>query len=398
MGEIFVTRQPIFDAKGAAVGYDVRFRPLSDGGDPLAQCLLSGGLDSLSRGLAVWATADESQLAHDVFLTPVSVPIVAVLDATLEPTMSLLCRLVQLRAAGVQIALDGFTAPDDAAAPVRRLLPHASFVRTNIDLLSAQEFALACASARKANVPMVADRVRDAHQHRRAGQLGAAYFVGPHFANPTPLPHQSLPASTVQALQVLTMARDASTPNRDLEKAIAGDPTLTVQLLRVVNSAAIGAGGITSIGHALRITGRTTLIRWLALAAFASRAGEGGVERELSDHAVRRAYMAQFIAELTGDLDPPTLFLVGLFSMIDAVFRMPLADVLERVAVSPAMRAAVLDREGRMARVLDFIDAYELGLWDYTADVASDLGVEVDAASQTYRRALDEVDALLVST
>jgi len=196
---------------------------------------------------------------------------------------------------------------------------------------------------------------------------------------------------------VLSLARDDATPERDLERAISGDPTLTYQLLRVVNSASIGGRGISSVSHALRLAGRATLVRWLALAVFASRADQSPLDRELSDQAVRRAFMANYIAERCVECDPQPSFLTGMFSMIDAVFRVPLVDVLDRINVVGDVRDALLHRTGLLARILDYIEAFELGQWEYAASLAQELGVEPDEAARAYGYADGELIALLAA-
>ena len=37
MSDILIVRQPVFDRAGSAVGYELRFRPVVDEGDPFAR-------------------------------------------------------------------------------------------------------------------------------------------------------------------------------------------------------------------------------------------------------------------------------------------------------------------------------------------------------------------------
>ena len=196
-------------------------------------------------------------------------------------------------------------------------------------------------------------------------------------------PHSSS-LFTATALRLLALARDSNTSDRDLESAVSSDPSLTFQLLRLVNSASSGGRGIQSIGHAIRLVGRSAFVKWLALAFAASRAGGSGVDNEIARQAVQRARMCEAI----GGRDAGTLFLIGLFSLLDAMFRMPLADVLERINLAPEARDALLDRTGPFGDALNFVEAYELGLWEQATDLAKGLGVAPDRISAIYTDAV----------
>lgn len=390
-----LTRQPIFDLHGHVAGYDVRFRPSSTGGDPLAEWLFTGSVAPLGRGRPVWVEVSEALIMRDAIVAPGDATLVALIPSAIEVTDGLLDKVDSLRAAGVPVALDEFQAPTGSADPLHELMRRASFVRVGADAASAEALVTACEAARCAGLTIAADQVGDERELAASTAAGAELFQGAHFAHPQPLPRSALPAATVNALHVLSLARNDNTPERDLERAISADPTLTFQLLRVVNSASMGGRGIVSVPHALRLTGRATLVRWLALAVLASRARHSAVDRELSDQAVRRAYMASFLAERCTAGDPQSAFLTGMFSMLDAVFRVPLADVLDMINVANGVRDALLDRSGQLGRIVDYMELFEMAQWESAGAVAAELGVPPGEAERAYGYADAEVAALL---
>jgi EAL and modified HD-GYP domain-containing signal transduction protein len=154
--------------------------------------------------------------------------------------------------------------------------------------------------------------------------------------------------------------------------------------LRLVNSASSGGRGIQSIGHAIRLVGRSAFVKWLALAFAASRAGSSGVDNEIARQAVQRARMCEAI----GGRDAGMLFLIGLFSLLDSMFRMPLADVLERINLAPEAREALLDRTGPFGDALNFVEAYELGLWEQAGALGQQLGVPAERIPEIYTDAV----------
>jgi EAL and modified HD-GYP domain-containing signal transduction protein len=182
------------------------------------------------------------------------------------------------------------------------------------------------------------------------------------------------------------LARDPNVSDQQLTDVIAIDPVLTFQLLRLVNSAALGGRGVASIGQALRLIGRGAFLRWLAVAVAAARKSKNGIDLELVRQAVERGRLCE---QLVGTgRDAGTLFLVGLFSLLDVVFRMPLAEILERVVLSTEANDALLERTGPYADAITFAESYELGLFENAAGIAREMGVDPAKAGEFYTNAI----------
>ena len=395
MSDIMIVRQPIFNRADAAVGYEMRFRASADGGDPLAQSLLSGSLDLLTAGLPAWVSLSQAALESRMLETPGTASIVALLSAHTPVNEQVLAALTSLVASGHVVAIDEFSPMIDAESDVMKLVALARYVRMDARDVPACELASSVTALKRLGKLVVVDQIFDAAAYAAAKGAGADFFEGAHFSRPEPLPSASLPVSTITALRVLALARDDDAQDRDIERAISADPSITFQLLRIVNSASVGGRGIASVGHALRMTGRSTLVRWLALATFSSRTGKTGVDDQLTLQAVQRGYFAEAMAARSADMEPATAFLVGLFSMIDAVFRLPMSEVVERVNLADEVKEALLHREGPYAGVLQFIEAYELGLWESAAELSVQLGVPAAESAGLYLHAMRESAALV---
>jgi EAL and modified HD-GYP domain-containing signal transduction protein len=143
---------------------------------------------------------------------------------------------------------------------------------------------------------------------------------------------------------------------------------------------------VTSIGHALRLIGRNAFLRWLSLAIAASRRGGTGIDEHLVRQAVERARLCE---QLVGSgRDGGTLFLVGLFSLLDAVFRVPIEELVSRVALTDDARDALLQRTGPYAPALEFAESYELGLFESAALIAKEMGIDPATIGEIYAGAL----------
>lgn len=388
MSDIFIVRQPVFDRTDHAVGYELRFRNSEDGGDAFARSYLSGSFDVLRAGLPAHVRCTRAQLAEGIFASADPRTLVLVLPPDLTADEATVASVSALARSGVTICLDEFELPRTQLAPVLAFLPHAGMVRIDLRCHEPEAVGTLVAALRKQGKKVVADHVLDKRAHDSCLALGFERFQGPHFARPEPLPAAEIPTSTATALRLMALARDPDTPERELEKVISSDPSITFQLLRIVNSAAVGGRGITSIAHALRLVGRSAVVRWLALASATSRSGMSGVDDELVRQAVQRARLCESLGEATVGRDKGTLFLIGLFSLLDAVFRMPLHEVLERVNLADEVKAALLDRTGPYADALHVVEAYELGLWEAAAEACTNFGCDAALLPGMYAESL----------
>lgn len=384
MSDILIVRQPVFDRSDSAVGYELRFRASNDEGDPFARSYLSGSFDVLRSGLPAYVRCTRQQLVDKIFDAAEPSSLVVLVPPEVGADAEVIAAVDALTKAGVATALDEFDGGAEAANALEGLLAIVSHVRVDLRCYSAETLPPVAAALRAQKKKLIGDHIEDSATRKLCIELGFERLQGPLFSRPEPLPAAELPASTAAALRLLALARDPNTSDRDLESAVSSDPSLTFQLLRLVNSASAGGRGIQSIGHAIRLVGRSAFTKWLALAFAASRAGATGVDNEIARQAVARARMCESI----GGKDAGMLFLIGLFSLLDAMFRMPLSDVLERINLAEEAREALLDRTGPFGDALNFVEAYELGLWEQATSLAQDLGVAPDRIATIYTDAV----------
>lgn len=370
------------------MGYELRYRDPGDGSDPFARSYLSGSFDVFRGGLPAYVRVTRQQLIDRVVNAPDPRSLVVLLAPDLMPEPPVLDAVTELVSSGVTIGLDDFRLPRGAGSPILSLLAHAKIVRLDLREYEPSVLQSLVASLKRQGKSPVADHVLDARAFQECLAMGFEGFQGPHFSRPEPLPAAEIPTSTATAIRLLALARDSSTSERELERVVSADPGITFQLLRIVNSAAIGGRGITSIQHALRLVGRNNLVRWLALASYTARTGKSGVDDELVRQAVQRAHLSESLAAFGAGRDRGTAFLVGLFSLLDAVFRMPLSEVLERVNLADEVKAALLMREGPYADTLQIIEAYEMGLWESATEQAVSLRVPAEKLPELYAESL----------
>ena len=79
----------------------------------------------------------------------------------------------------------------------------------------------------------------------------------------------------------------------------------------------------------------------------------GGTDVELVHAAVLRGRLLELLAERAGkEAASGSLFMVGLFSLMDALLRMPMEQLLQRVSLTEEVKSALLRREARDTRYM----------------------------------------------
>ena len=152
------------------------------------------------------------------------------------------------------------------------------------------------------------------------------------------------------------LARDAE--SRELETLLKQDPALSFHLLKLVNSAAFAvATPITSFGQAINLLGRRQLQRWLQLLLYARQQDDGLPNLLLPQAALRAAQMESLVRHLGGDREQQDLaFMTGVFSLLDALFAMPMSEIVGALQLPPKVAKALLERKGVLGQLLQLAE------------------------------------------
>ena len=131
---------------------------------------------------------------------------------------------------------------------------------------------------------------------------------------------------------------------------IKGDIGVSVRLLQRMNSASYAhLGGISSIDQAVLLLGRNDLHRWLSLMLMLMLmqfAGSRQLSSALQEVALWRARLVELLAMERCESGPGRFFTLGLASMLGLILKMPPAEVVSTLSLSPEGAQAVLSQSG----------------------------------------------------
>ena len=394
MAGVCVARQPIFGTSGDVAGYEllschstIDARALRVGRGAAAaevvQAVLNLGLEQLAAGrVAYICITPEMLLCRTYTVLPREGVVIELLE-DVEPDDQLEFACVQLVNSGYALALDAYSAWDSP-----RLLERASVVK--VDVRDQPPFRLDAIAQELAvyDVRLLANHVHTAQARALCAGLGYELFQGTYYARPEVVRHRALGSEEVAIIRALNVLRDSRASDADAEAAFASDVELTSKLLRMVNAGARHRG-VDSIGAALQLTGRDELGMCLGLLLASSIAARESASRELLHLAVQRARLCAMLAgPVARARDTHSMFLVGLFSLLDAVAGIPVDVLVGSVALSLPFREALLERLGPYAVPLAIAEAWEQGDWATVRRHASFAGVDAAEISTLYVQAI----------
>ncbi|HEX6053384.1 MAG TPA: EAL domain-containing protein [Gemmatimonadaceae bacterium] len=397
VADVCVARQPIFGTAGDVAGYELLYRRTAtdtavSGGrrsvmaaDVVVHSFLHIGLDRLTAGRRAYVNFTREMLlsgAHTL-LPPEHVVIELLEDVEPDEQVEAACE--QLVNAGYALALDDYS----GGTHFRRLLELATIVKVDVLTQPLSRLDEIAQDLAVYDVRLLAERVETGAMRAMCAGLGYELFQGYYFARPEVVRDRTLVSDELAIIQAMAVLRDARSSDADAEAAFGTDVGLSYRLLRMVNSAARGGRGIESIRHAIQLGGREELGKWLALLLVSSMAARGSASRELLHLAVQRARLCELLAiPVTRGRDANACFLVGLFSLLDAISGLPMVDLLDAVGLAPAVRSALMERTGPYAMPLSIAEAYERGDWSSVMREASSAGLDASVVGALYVQSL----------
>ncbi len=215
---------------------------------------------------------------------------------------------------------------------------------------------------------------------------GYQYYEGTFYRTPVTKGNNEVAPLKVNYIELLNMV---NSPNFELTKAadvIGRDTALTISLLQIVNRMAYNSG-ITTIRHAAAMLGERELKKWINTAVV--NALYSDKPSEVTRLSLLRAKFAENLAGSFGLAGrKEELFLMGLFSVLDVILEKPMEEALQMVQVSKDISKALVQSEGALAPVLQFMVQYEGANWPEVSRQMLLSDLDTDVVSNAYMDSL----------
>lgn len=207
-------------------------------------------------------------------------------------------------------------------------------------------------------------------------------FEGEFYRIPVTKGDTKIEPLKVNYLELMNIVNDDDYELTKAADIIGRDTALVVSLLDMVNRIAINSK-ITSIRHAAAILGQKELKKWINTVITKELCADK--PNEITRISLLRAKFVESLAPaFEMAIHASELFLMGLFSVLDIILDVPMAEALEKVNVSKNIRNAILDRKGPFAEVYEFMIAYENADWQEVCRWLIVKDIDVDTIYKAY--------------
>lgn len=401
--EVYVARQPIFNKNKKLFGYELLFRDgLSNAfpdidGDTATSKLLSNsffsiGMNQLTSGKTAFINFPQSLLLNKMpMMFPSEKMTVEILE-DVDPNEQVISACTDIAAAGYSLALDDFVFKSD----LQPLIQLADIIKIDFMLTPIDEIQKMVNRFKGNHIKLLAEKIETYENFEEALSMGFMYFQGYFFSKPEIISGKAIAPSKIILLQIVGEANRKNCSFEKLETLINKDVSISYKLLRYINSAFFKrACEIATIKHAIVLLGEMEIKRFISMVATAELASDK--PEELVRTSITRARFCELLGlHSQNGVDISELFLMGLFSLIDAMLDNKMENIMQTLPLSKNIKQALLEEKGDLADYLKLVSSYETANWETFSSIVSKINVSEKKIPEFYQDAVKWADSYLV--
>lgn len=379
--DFFLGRQPILDRNQHIVAYELLFRSdtsldanVSDDLLASAQVIVQAfselGVASVLSDKKGFINANSELLLSDMIeLLPRDKVVIELLE-TIRIDEQIIRRCRDLKAMGFSLALDDY---NGEVAQYEPLFEIVEVVKFDLPLMGQEALKKSVKYLKRWPLKLLAEKVELLEQADQCKELGFDLFQGYYYARPVILSGKRADSSKLAVMTLVGLVlEDADTDK--IEQVFKHDPSLSYNLLRLVNSVAMGMSyKISSLKQAIVVLGRQQLQRWLQLLLFVGKGGD--LQSPLLELAATRGKLMELLATAQAARDGnyhDRAFMTGIMSLLDTLLGMSLQEVVKQVNLDSEVENALLKHDGKLGKLLLLVEAMEHNDFEAAGDLLAE--------------------------
>lgn len=367
LNQFCITRLAFCDNNLIRRGFELAYRDTQQPANPLevsakvaSFALLDYGLDQAGDHGKVLLTITQAWLTNAGMLPVAKIKdrLVLQLGDDIEPDPVTLNSLQQIRKKGFLIAIANYM-PDDPRKPL--------LSGVDIVCLDCQSFILGDLKKLQSELKgyplaLMASRIDSWQAFEKIKAIGFDFYQGGFLGKPELLDTPKNSANRILLVKLMALLFDDTSSIGKIEKVIEQEPTLFYRLLKFVNSAAYRLPNkIDSLHQAVIYIGTETLRTLVAILVWAK---DDHKAYTVLPQILTRAKACELLARDQGLAPADRYFTLGFLSLLDVALDQPLDKLILSLSISHEMQDALLNNEGSLAEVLNFVRLWEKANWD----------------------------------
>jgi len=320
--------------------------------------------------------------------------LVCVIDKDTLNDNAAYAKLGILQRKGYRLAIDGFPraiSMDTAVKVFDYVLLSCKDENFNIELKEIRPYIF--------KTKLVITEVPDMDSFAKYSGARGVLLSGNFYSQPITKGTVDISPLKINALHLLGQINDDTFDLGEAASIIERDPALSISLLRFINAMNPDRSRkIDSIRNAVAILGQKEVKKWASI-AISLGMGEDRPSEVTRLSLIRAKFAENLAPAFEMAIKSGSLFISGLFSLLDVILQMPLDKAIDEVAASSEIRDALVDHTGQLSDVLKLIFAYEHADWHNTSLLMVRNGISIEDLTQAfldslhwYRNLLDAIE------
>ncbi len=388
-----IAKQPILSLDEEIIGYELLFRTsLHTNASSivnnkvatskvLSDAIQNFGIRKLLGESKAFINVDRSFLLDKVIETiPKEHFVLEILeDVTMDK--ALVSRIEELYNKGYQIAIDDMDLSEEMCSNFSPILPYTSIVKIDVQVAgSLERLQKKVGQLAEYEVSLLAEKVETQEVFEECKALGFSYFQGYFFSKPQIIEGAKLDPRKSVVLDIIGMLQN----NEEITKIVGAfnkNPDLTINLLKYMNASATGIKmEISSIQQAITLLGRSMLSHWVTLFLYSDLVTTDKNMSALMETVQLRAELMSNLSKRFKKDDGKSAqkaYLVGLLSLIDTVFKVPMQEILEESLLDMEIKTALLEKKGYLGQLLKLAIIFDKGNYKNIAIILEKINMSV---------------------
>lgn len=371
--DVYLARQPIYDATRKLSAYELLYRADENNrfaagvdGDEATSILVSDaitifGINNITNGNLAYINFTKKLIMDDfaMLLSPEEVVIEILEDTIIDD--QIIEKLAELKNKNYTIALDDYTGDPQYDS----IMNYVDIIKVDFSEITQEKAVEIAKTYSEKGKLMLAEKIETEEEFLIAIQSGYKLFQGYYFSKPNMMKKSSVKLDASGYATIIAELGRFEPDFQSLSGAIRTNPNLTYKLFQYVNTLKFSQKQkVTSIQMALVTMGLNEVRRWILL--IMAREFCKDKQDELVKTSFVRGVFAEKLAQRRPSLSGRAheAFLMGIFSMMDAIAGQSLEDILKQIPLDDDIKSALGGYDNEFGELLEFVENYERANWD----------------------------------
>ncbi|MBA1432771.1 MAG: HDOD domain-containing protein [Epsilonproteobacteria bacterium] len=374
MKHIYVARQPVLDKNSEICAYEVLYRDSKQtskvendryaSAAVVSSLLNQFGTKRILGDKRAFIKIDEKFLLNDIIFSVPKEFFIFSIFSHVKMSEKIIERIQQLHEKGYILAIDNIALTQDILQErYGMVLNHISYFKVLLQGQADTDIKACIEALHTKGIKVIGVKIEDEARFEHAKRLQCDAFEGYYFAQPKIIENAQYNPTRMAVLRLYNMLME----DRNIDEAadeFEQNPEITVQLLQFINSAAFHfRKKISSIHHVIVLIGRIQLAKWLMLMIYSKSVSSTFETSALMLMVKNRTeLMERILKEIRPDARSNMLgeaYMVGVLSLMDTLFGMPLEEILQNINVSDEVKDALLYDKGLFGEIYRVVRSTE---------------------------------------